>query len=509
MKHDLVIGIDSSTTATKAIAWDRAGKALAEGRAAIPMSTPQPGWFEQEPSDWWGAAVTALQQLSVKINMSRVAALAISNQRESFSQFDEQGQALRPGTLWLDSRATAEVSELSQRLGADRIHKISGKPADVVPCLYRCAWLARNMPATWQTMAMTAEVHGFLTFKLTGTWATSTASADPMGLLDVEHFDWSDELLSAVSLERRRLPRLVRPGEPTGKVTERAARETGLLAGTPVIAGGGDGQCAGTGANIFVPGRAYINLGTAVVSGNFGTTYRHHRAFRTMTAVAEQGYTYELAIRTGTFLVNWFVQQLFGLSEAEASSLFAKLEAEAAAVPIGSEGLVVVPYWAGSMTPYWDSEARGVIAGLTSFHKRGHIYRAMLEGIALEQSMITADIARVTEPIDHFVAIGGGSASPLWCQILADCSGRRVLRSETVEASSLGAAVAAAKGAGWFGSIADAAAAMAGQLTATYEPDARAHARYRELLAIYADLWPMISKWNARVASFAKQGASA
>jgi sugar (pentulose or hexulose) kinase len=508
MFGDLVIGLDSSTTATKAIAWDRNGRAVAEGRAPVALSIPQSGWFEQDAADWWGAAAQALQELAARIDMTRVAALAIANQRETFAQFDAEGSPLRPGTTWLDSRATAQVTELSNSIGADRIHQLSGKPADVVPCLYRCAWFHKHMPDMWRTMHKTAEVHGFLAYKFTGQWITSTASADPMGLLDLARQDWSDELMSAVGLDRTRLPELMRPGEKMGEVTPEAAAATGLAARTPVIAGGGDGQCAGTGTNVFLAGRAYINMGTAVVSGSFGAAYRHTRAFRTMTAVGERGFTYESAIRTGTFLVNWMVQQLFGLDSVQAANMFTTLEAEAAAVPIGSDGLITVPYWSGSMTPYWDSEARGVIAGLTSSHRRGHVYRSVLEGIALEQSMLTVAIEKVTSPIDHFVAIGGGSASPLWCQILADCTGRRVLRSDTVEASSLGAAIAAAKGAGWYATIAGAAAAMAGEPTATFVPDDRANARYAELLAIYADLWPALTKWNARIASFAQGGST-
>ena len=504
MPKDIVIGIDSSTTATKAIAWDRSGKAVGEGRMALTLSTPQPGWFEQDAADWWTSTVAALRELTVQIDASKVAALAISNQRETFSQFDADGKALRPGTVWLDSRASVEVTELSNRLGADRIHQISGKPPDVVPCLYRCAWFRKNMPEMWRAMAMTSEVHGYLAFKLTGQWVTSTASADPMGLLDLATRDWSDELLATVGLDRSRVPKLFLPGEIMGRVTSAAAAATGLLAGMPVIAGGGDGQCAGTGINVFAEGRAYINMGTAVVSGNFGAKPHCHRAFRTMTAVAEQGYIYESSIRSGTFLLNWMVRELFGLDGTQASCM-ATLEEEAAAVAVGSGGLVALPYWSGSMTPHWDSQARGVIAGFTPSHTRGHVYRAMLEGIALEQSLITANIEKAVSPIDHFVAIGGGAASSLWCQILADCSGRPVLRSDTVEASSLGAAIAAAKGAGWYGTITEATAAMAGEFTATFVPEPRAQARYSELLAIYSDLWPALANWNARLAAFARE----
>jgi sugar (pentulose or hexulose) kinase len=504
MKQDIVIGLDSSTTATKAIAWDRRGQAVAEGRAAVPLSNPKPGWFEQDVNDWTGAAAKALKQLSRKIDMARVGAVAISNQRESFAQFDAKNRVLRPGTLWLDERAHVEAKELAQQIGAEKLHRISGKPSDVTPCITRCRWLAKNMPGVWKKTAMTAEVHGVLTHFFTGHWHTSTASADPMGLIDMERFDWSDELLAAVKLSRSQLPKLFRPGDVMGEVTAAAAQLTGLKAGTYVVAGGGDGQCAGTGANTFVKGRAYLNLGTAAVSGSFGKRYAHDPVFRTMSAVAEDGYSYETAIRTGTFLVNWIVERLFNVDLRKNPNIFAALEQEAKASPVGSRGVVLVPYWSGCMTPYWDPKARGVIAGLSGNHSRGDVYRAILEGIALEQVMMTDDVQAATQPIDHFVIMGGGARSDFWCQIVADASGRDVKRLETVEASSLGAAAAAAKGVSWFKNIPDAAANMSGNFSKTFRPRIKENKAYREMMAIYRDLWPMISQWNARLQALHK-----
>ncbi|MBI2718623.1 MAG: xylulose kinase [Rhizobiales bacterium] len=503
MTGDLVIGIDSSTTATKAIAWDRRGRAVAEARAAVPMSLPKPGWFEQDVADWTGALAKALRQLLRKVSPQRVAALAISNQRESFAQFDAKGRALRPGTVWLDERSHAEARELAALIGANELHRISGKPSDVTPCIARCRWFAKRMPAMWKKTAMTAEVHGVLGHFLTGEWKTSTASADPMGLIDMAAYDWSDRLIGAVGLSRGQLPVLVRPGEIMGEVSPAAARLTGLRPGTPVVAGGGDGQCAGTGANVFVKGRAYLNLGTAAVSGSFGRTYAFNPVFRTMGAVADEGYIHETAIRTGTFLVNWLVQHLFNLDPARHSGIFATLEREAAAAPIGSNGLLLVPYWSGCMTPYWDTGARGLIAGLSGNHRRGDAYRAILEGVALEQTMMSDGVAAATAPIDHFVIMGGGAKSDLWCQIVADASGRPVKRLETVEASALGAAMAAAKAAQWFATVPEAAAAMAGRPARTFRPRTAAHRRYAELLAVYRDLWPQLSAWNARLTAFA------
>ncbi|WP_119393083.1 FGGY-family carbohydrate kinase [Taklimakanibacter lacteus] len=507
MTRDLVIGLDSSTTATKAIAWDRHGHAVGEGRAPIALANPQAGWFEQQADDWRASARTAIRELITKVKPERIAAIAISNQRESFAQFDKDGKALRPATLWLDERGRSEIERLSARLGRHEIHRISGKPVDMTPCLYRCAWFDAHMKEMWAKTSKTAEVHGVLVHHLTGQWVTSTASADPMGLLDMQAQDWSDTLIEAVGLTRAQLPRLARPGQRIAMLTKAAAEATGLPQDVSVVAGGGDGQCAGSGANVFAEGRAYLNLGTAVVSGSFGKTYAHDPAFRTMNAMAETGYIYESCLRTGTFLINWLVEQLFTVDPAKNPQIFKTLEAEAAQSPIGAHGLALVPYWSGCMTPYWDANARGVLAGLSASHRRGDVYRAILEGIALEQAMVTGRIARATRPIDHYVAIGGGAASDLWCQIIADASGREVRRSTTVEASSLGAAVAAATGAGWYKSVTEAAGAMAGALTRTFTPEARAHARYQELAAIYADLWPSLSKWNERMAAFAQGGA--
>jgi len=185
-------------------------------------------------------------------------------------------------------------------------------------------------------------------------------------------------------------------------------------------------------------------------------------------------------------------------------AIFKALETEAAASPIGAHGLVLVPYWSGVMTPYWDSAARGVIAGLSGNHSRGDVYRALLEGVALEQAMMTNQVADATTPITHFAAVGGGSRSDLWCQILADASAREVKRLETAEASALGAAMAAAKGAGWYKSVPQASAAMSGKPSKTFRPRKKDSARYQELLGIYSELWPKLSDWNQKLVDFSR-----
>src|ERR1700728_3400200 len=508
MSRDLVIGIDSSTSATKAIAWDNQGRAVAQGRAPVALSNPQPGFFEQDPAEWWTSTVSALKQVAASIDTQRVAAVAISNQRETFALFKSDGRAIRPGTTWLDQRAFSHVQRFGEKFGKERLHAISGKPLDVTPCLFRFLWHAEHEPALFRSADIFADVKAFITCNLGGEWETPVASADPLGMVDMARMSWSGEILEAADIDPRRLPRLVRAGAPLGELTTQAAEATGLPARTVVIAGGGDGQCAATGAGLLTSGGAYINLGTAVVSGVYGRSYAHDPAFRTETAVADEGYIFETCLRAGTFLIDWFVRGLLGVESARQSEVIERLERDAGQSPIGAGGVLVIPYWQGCMNPYWDSAARGIIAGLSGSTRRGDIYRAMLEGIAVECGNASDRVVAVTGlPIDCLVAVGGGAVSDLWNQLLADVCGRPVVRSSTVEASSLGAAMAAAKGAEWFPSIAAASAAMAGQPVSTFTPDPQRAARYAEFKALFADLWPAIAEWNRRLVAFTERQA--
>jgi xylulokinase len=255
------------------------------------------------------------------------------------------------------------------------------------------------------------------------------------------------------------------------------------------------------------PGRAYVNLGTAAAAGLYGAPYAINRAFRTMTAVADDGYIYEMVLRAGTFLVDWLVTEMFGHEGAAKREAFSALEAEAAKLPVGAGGLVIAPYWQGSMTPHWDGDARGIVAGLTGSARKPHLFRATLEGIAIDIAESVDQAARESGcALDHYVAIGGGASSDLWLRILADVSAKPVYRSTSTEASALGAGMAAAKGAGWSPTIRECSEAMAGEIVTRFEPDAPRVALYRELRALQTELWPLVSDWNRRLVEFARRG---
>lgn len=499
---DVVIGIDSSTTSTKAIAWRRDGSMAGIGRCPIPLASPGIRLYEQNPEDWWSAAAGALRELFRQVSPGRVAALAIANQRETFVPLDSNGEPVRPAIVWLDQRCGDEVAWLAGKVGADNIHRITGKPPDMAPVAYRLAWMRRAEEQRFRRTAMFADVHAYLVWRLTGSFQTSWASADPLGLFDMEKKMWSPLVMQALELSPDRLPRLAKPCTVLGTVSAAAATATGLGEETPVVAGGGDGQAAGLGVNALTPQRAYLNLGTAVVSGTYSQQYRTGMAWRTMGDCSGQGYYYETSLRAGTFLIEWFVRQVCRAPE-EDRTIYQRLEAEAARIPAGSCGLLALPYWGAVMTPYWDPLARGCFVGLTGSHQMGHMYRSLLEGIALEQALVSGMIEEQTGVrISEFVAIGGGAASDLWCRIFADASGKTIRQPRTVEASSLGAAMCGAVGAGWFASATEAAAAMAGEIVHETEPDPDQAMRYHDLMGVYRDIYPRLQDIFPRLARF-------
>jgi xylulokinase len=484
-----VIGIDSSTTATKAVVWDREGRALAEGRAEFALNQPAPGYHEQDAEDWWRSTVAALRAAVRQVDASSVEAIGITHQRETFVCLGEGDEPLRPAILWMDARASDQVDEH----GSQDVHRISGKPPDTTPAFYKLLWLADHEPEILQRTRRVADVHAFLVHRLTGRWGTTWSCADPLGLVDMETRTWSQQLLHTVGLDADQVPELEPPGAVMGELSTEAADAVGLPAGLPVVGGAGDGQSAGLGANITSPGRSYLNLGTAVVAGSYSEEYRWGRAFRTLGGPIPESYTLETLIQGGTLTVSWFQDRIatldatrlgLGLHELDL------LEASATQAGPGAEGLLLIPYLAGSQTPYWNSAARGVLFGLGDHHGKGHIFRAILEGIAFEERLQLEGLDEALEhPIETVYVLGGGSRSALWRQIVADVIRRPVIACREVETTSLGAAMHAAAAVGWYDTIAEAASAMSSE-GARHDPDERMAARYDRLFSVYREIYP-------------------
>jgi xylulokinase len=488
-----VIGIDCSTTATKAVVWDERGNSVAEGRSTFPLEAPRPGWYEQDAEEWWGSIKKALKEAAAQVDTGRIRALGITHQRESFVCTDEEGHPLRRAILWLDARSYREVD----RYGSDRLHEITGKPPSMTPALYKLFWLRANEPALLDRTSRVLDVHAFLVHRLTGEWSTSWACADPLGLLDMQSFDWSDEVLGEIGLQREQLAELSPPGSVVGELGEDVANETGLPPGLPVVGGAGDGQAAGLGANVTEAGKAYLNLGTALVSGTYSDYYAWSRNFRTLSGPIPKTYVPETLLRGGTYTIDWFVDNIGGIKPSDLGldlSAEQVLETAARQVPPGAEGLLLLPYLNAASTPYWDSRARGVLFGLRGTHNKAHIYRAVIEGLAFEQRLETEAMENgLGQPVEKFFAMGGGSRSPLFCQIIADITGRPVTSCKEVETTCLGAGMLAAAAVEDSTDLREVAASMSGE-GAGYEPDGARSAFYDRIYNdVFKELYPRLS----------------
>ncbi|WP_292475338.1 FGGY-family carbohydrate kinase, partial [Mesorhizobium sp.] len=375
-----------------------------------------------------------------------------------------------------------QVARLSEELGREAIRDWSGKPPDPTPALYALAWLMEHRPQALAEAAALVDVHAFLVHRLTGRLVTSTASADPLGLLDIAHGVWHPRLVEAAGLRPEQLPELAAPGAVSGTLSESIAAAIGLKAGTPVIAGAGDGQAMGLGMGVYGSGKSYLSLGSGVVSGNYSGTVTTSDAFRTLVSPTGSGFMLETVLRSGMQLVDWIVRTTGAPSAAV-------LEKAAKDVAPGSDGLLVMPYWAGVMSPYWDGSARGAIVGLSLDHEPRHLFRAVLEGVALEQAIATEAMEEQTGKADAMIAAGGGTNCALLMEIMASVLERPLFVSPVNEAAALGAAMLAASAIGWFASPEEAAKAMAARPARQVDPVEALVPTYRARKEVYRDLY--------------------
>lgn len=506
--RDLLIGLDSSTTACKAVVWDCTGALVAEGRSPLPMLKPRPAWHEQPSALWSTAAAESLRAALAGIDPRRLAGLAISAQRETFVVAGADGRPLDNALLWMDERCHALLPQIDALYGGQRIHQETGKPLSANLTLGKLYWMRIERPELFARIARVLDVHAVLAEYLTGRYATSWGCADPTGLFDMRLNAWDAPLIEVVGLRVEQFPESLPVGAPLGAVTSAAARETGLPEGLPVFAGLGDGQAAGLGVSAVHPGEAYLNLGTAVVAGTCTDRYLVDPAFRTMVAGVPGTYALETVLLGGAYTIRWFVENFAGQPSGETApeEIF---EAAAAQIAPGAQGLLLVPYWNSVMNPYWDASASGMTIGWRGIHGPAHFYRAILEGVALELRLHTSGVERALgQPVERFIAVGGGARSALWRQIIADVTGRPVYRAATTEASALGAGILAATGAGLFPSVLSAAQAMTSISAEPNRPRPDRHAFYSRLYEdVYLGIYPALRDALQRLADLSGEDA--
>jgi xylulokinase len=457
----LFLAIDASTTAVRAVVFDSSGETLAVGRHSLVVVEPEALHYEQDAESWWSATVRAVGEASGKLSpeeRDRIAAAVIGHQRETVVLTDRKGKALAPALLWLDARSEVEVREATQRIGAVRIHGLSGKQPNTSPSIYKLMHLQKRYPEL-RDIACAHDIHSFLSLRLTGRAVSSFASADPWGLVDMRAKKWSLTLLGLVGLEPHQLPEIVEPGYLIGPLQGERASELGLPPGVLLYAGSGDAQLAGLGAGVTKTQQCFVELGTQVTACVLSPSYEIGHAYRTLFSAIPGVFCLESTLRGGMQTVWWWIEGQLGKSERRPS--LAELDEKCRSIAPGSDGLVALPYWAGVMSPFWDDRARGVLLGLHPGHRPEHIHRAILEGIAYELRLgIEAMEASVGKLEREIRVIGGGSRSDVWCQILADVLRRPIVRASTADASALGSAMLGAVSHGIYGNLEEAVNAM-------------------------------------------------
>ena len=493
-----LLGIDVSTTATKALLIDAQGAVVAVAATEYDFETPQPLWSEQDPALWWYGAINSIRAVLAQsgIDPAAIHGIGLTGQMHGLVLLDGAGQVLRPSILWNDQRTAAQCDEIRARLGKAKLIEYTGNDALTGFTAPKILWVRDHEPEVYDRIRHILLPKDYVRYQLTGEPGMDCADGAGTLLLDLKKRNWSTEVLDALAIPRDWLPPIFEGPAITGRLTAEAAAATGLLVGTPVIAGGGDQAAQAVGVGAVQEGIIALTLGTSGVV--FGSV--NHPFFEPEGRL--HAFCHSVPGR-------W---HLMGVMLSAAGSLrwyrdtfapgvgYDQLLQPAAAIPAGCEGLIFLPYLTGERTPHPDPLARGSFIGLTVRHTLPHLTRAVLEGVAfgLRDSFELMKGVGLSA-IQQVRVSGGGARSPLWRQILADVLGSELVTVNTTEGAAYGAALLAGVGAGVWPTV-DAACATAIQTTGSTTPNADAVAYYNRAYAQYRDLYPILKPVFANLA---------
>jgi xylulokinase len=488
-----VLGIDVGTGGTRALIIDGRGRVLSSATEEHqPFASPQIGWAEQQPEDWWRASRTAVRKAVATANLSveEIACVGLSGQMHGAVMLDERGSVVRPALIWCDVRTEKQCRDLTAKIGHERLIQLTCNPALANFTLTKLLWVREIELENWKRVRSVMLPKDFVRFRLTGERATDMADASGTLLLDVAHRRWSQEVMRAAEIDERLLPSLHESPAVCGKVSTTGAAESGLRVGTPVVAGAGDQAAGATGMGIVSAGAVSVTIGTSGVV--FAATDRpaldpHGRVHTFCHAIPGRWHVMGVTQAAGLSL-RWFRDTL-ATNSSGARESYDQLTAEAAKIPAGSDGLLWTPYLMGERTPHLDSNARGALVGLTASHTRAHVVRAILEGVAFSLRDTFTLFREMNVPVTSIRLGGGGARSPLWRQIQADVYGHPVEIVEAEEGAAYGAALLAGVGAGLWPTV-DAACAATVRVASRVIPQPAAVATLKAGYAAFRRAYP-------------------
>ena len=493
------------TGGTRALVIDKYGHVLASGTEEhAHFASPQPGWAEQDPRDWWRAAGLAVRKAlqSGSVSADSISCVGFSGQMHGAVLLDPSDEVIRPSLIWCDQRTEKQTRELTQNLGRDRLIALTSNPAMTNFTLTKFLWVREQEPQNWQRVRKVMLPKDYVRFRLTGESAIDVADASGTLLLDVAKREWSSEILAATHIDRQLLPALFESQQVCGKISAEGARATGLAAGTPVVAGAGDQAAGAVGIGITQPGTVSATIGTSGVV--FAATDRpaldpRGRLHTFCHAIPERWHVMGVTQAAGLSL-RWFRDQ-FGAAQSDGGDPYDRLSEEAARVPAGCDGLFWAPYLMGERTPHLDPNARAAFIGLTASHTRAHLVRAILEGVAYSLKDTFEILEEIRVPTQRVRLGGGGARSPLWRQIQADVYGHDVEILAAEEGAAYGAAILAGVGAGTWASVDQASEAIV-RVANRVSRDRQASAVMQRGYQVYRKIYPALqSVLGANVAA--------
>jgi xylulokinase len=499
------LGLDIGTGGTRALIVDEHGRVVASGTEEhAPFASPQLGWAEQDPRDWWRACGLAVRRALAASGTrgDEIACVGFSGQMHGAVLLDARDEVVRPALIWCDQRTGPQVEELSDLFGADRLIQLTCNPPLTNFTLTKLLWVRENEPRNWERVAHVMLPKDYVRFQLTGERAVDMADASGTLLLDVARRQWSSEVLSRTGIDQQLLPTLWESPEVCGRVSARGAEATGLRAGTPVIAGAGDQAAGAVGMGIVRPGTVSATIGTSgVVFAATGAPALDPKGRIHTFCHAVPGRWHVMGVTQAAGLsLRWF-RDRFGAAPAgpnnDESDPYERLCAEAAAAPPASGGVFWAPYLMGERTPHCDPNARAALIGLSASHTRAHVVRAILEGVAFSLRDSFTIFREMNVPIGRIRLGGGGARSTLWRQIQADVYGHAVEAVQAEEGAAYGAAILAGTGAGNWRSVDEACDAVV-QTAHEIQPDPKSSTILDEAYRTYRRIYPALHQISNR-----------
>ncbi len=488
-----LIGIDIGTSATKVLVIDETGAILARHTAGYPLSTPRPGWAEQEPADWWRAVREGVRAVTAALGSSvTLKAIGLSGQMHGLVPLDAGDRVIRPAILWNDQRTGRQCAWITERAGGlDGLLALTNNPMLTGYTGGKIVWLRDEEPAHYERLTRFLNPKDYIRLLLTGEHATDVSEGSGTGLFDVMNRRWSDRLLELVDIPRSMVPKAYESHEVTGTLLDTVADDLGLPRGLPVMGGGGDGVIQTTGSGLVDPGIAQTIIGTAGIAACALDACAPNPEGRLQVFCNNapgRWHCMGVSMNAGGSFA-WLRQTLTAFSDGEVA--FDAMTDLAAKVPPGAEGLLFLPYLIGERCPHPDPDARGAFVGLTLRHGTGHLIRAAMEGVVYSMREMLELMAPLGLDARTIRASGGGAASPLWRQIQADALGVEVeIVSGAAEGGAYGAALVAGVGAGTWPDLRTAVQGIA--VESRTAPNPATKPAYDAAFAVYRELYPTL-----------------